>query len=498
MEAPDRPAAEPRLAATLVLLRPARHPPELLLTTRPPHLRFMGGAAVFPGGAVSAADLDPRWERLSARSAEDAARLLDLDDPRLALAYLVAALRETFEEVGLLLAEGKTTALTRDHAEDAAAFLEACEAEDLRLRTDLLLPAGRWVTPLGAPVRFDTRFFVAEAPPGWEPIPDPREVDRCWWTTPARALEALASGELAMAPPTIEMLQRLEGHTSLSDIGESLLADPVGHKGEVISVRVSPLVHLVLAPNPGVMTGPGTNTYIVGAGRTCVIDPAVTDAGYLETVAAAAGEVSEILVTHRHPDHVGGVAALAQRFRCPVRAYGSDPVGETMIEPLSDGELVEFGGGGLEALHTPGHALDHLCFYLRESASLFSGDNILGEGTAVIAPPEGNMRSYLASLERLRELHIDRIYPGHFRPLHGGAAVVDGYLQHRAQRRQAVLDALGAGADSPEQIVETVYTDTPSHLHPIAVLQVASMLELLEEEGRAAFLDERWVIADVE
>lgn len=301
-----------------------------------------------------------------------------------------------------------------------------------------------------------------------------------------------------MAPPTIEMLQRLEGHTSLSDIGESLLADPVGHKGEVISVRLSPLVHLVLAPNPGVMTGPGTNTYIVGAGRTCVIDPAVTDAGYLETVAAAAGEVSEILVTHRHPDHVGGVAALAQRFRCPVRAYGSDPVGETMIEPLSDGELVEFGGGGLEALHTPGHALDHLCFYLRESASLFSGDNILGEGTAVIAPPEGNMRSYLASLERLRELHIDRIYPGHFRPLHGGAAVVDGYLQHRAQRRQAVLDALGAGADSPEQIVETVYTDTPSHLHPIAVLQVASMLELLEEEGRAAFLDERWVIADVE
>lgn len=453
---------------------------------------------MFPGGAVSAADLDPRWESLSARSAEEAAGLLDLDDPRLALAYLVCALRETFEEVGLLLAEGSATVLTRQHAEDPVAFLDACDAEGLRLRTDLLLPAGRWVTPLGAPVRFDTRFFVAEAPQGWEPVPDPREVERCWWTAPARALEALASGELVMAPPTIEMLQRLESHTSVGDIGESLLADPVGHKGDIISVRLSPLVHLVLAPNPGVMTGPGTNTYIVGAGRTCVIDPAVSDAGYLEALAAAAGNVSEILVTHRHPDHVGGVAALAQRFGCAVRAYGTDAVGDTNIEPLSDGEIVELGGGALEALHTPGHALDHLCFYLRESASLFSGDNILGEGTAVIAPPEGNMRSYLASLERLRELHIDRIYPGHFRPLHGGAAVIDGYLQHRAQRRQAVLDALEAGADSPEQIVETVYTDTPSHLHPVAVLQVASMLELLEEEGCAAFLDERWVIADVE
>lgn len=493
----DVPAAVPRPAATLVLLRAAPAPPELLLTTRPPHLRFMGGAAVFPGGAVSPADLDPRWEALSARSSEEAARLLDLDDRRAALGYLVCALRETFEEVGLLLADGDTQGVRRRDAEDAAAFLHRCEALQLRLRTDLLIPAGRWVTPLGSPVRFDTRFFLVDAPPGWEAIPDPREVERCWWTTPAVALEGLASGSLMMAPPTIEMLQRLEGHSSSSEIAASLLANPVGEHGDIISVRLSPLVHVVLAPNPGVMTGPGTNTYIVGAAPTCVIDPAVADEAYLTAVEAAAGEVGSILITHRHPDHIGGVAALASRYRCPVRAHGTEAIGGVDVEPLSDGDRVEFGGGVLEALHTPGHARDHLCFYLREGASLFSGDNILGEGTAVIAPPEGDMGAYLTSLERLRRLHIDRIYPGHFRPLHGGTAVVDAYLQHRAERRDAVLDAMRQGASTPEEIVENVYTDTPPHLHPVAVLQVRSMLDLLQAEGLAAAADDRWVPVDV-
>lgn len=490
--------ARPRPAATLVLLRPGPRGPEVLLTTRPPHLRFMGGAAVFPGGAVAEADLDPRWENLSALPGAAAAGLLDLDDERRSLAYLVCALRETFEEVGLLLVEGGTATLTRADAEDAATFLARCEALGLRLSTDRIVPAGRWVTPLGAPVRFDTRFFVADSPPGWEPVPDPREVDRCWWTTPATALEELAAGDLMMAPPTIEMLQRLSGHDSLDEIASSLSADPVGSAGDLISVRLSPLVHVVLAPNPGIMTGPGTNTYVVGSGPTCIIDPAVDDEGYLAAVEAAAGEVAAILVTHRHPDHIGGVASLAARLGCPVRAFGRGGIGEVAVDPVSDGDLVEVGGAALEALHTPGHAPDHLALYLRESASLFSGDNILGEGTAVIVPPEGNMRDYLASLERLRELHIDRIYPGHFRPLHGGKAVIDGYLRHRAERRQAVLEALESGAGTPEEIVEQVYADTPVHLHAVAALQVRSMLDLLIDEDLVAQADDRWTTRGVD
>jgi len=494
----DPSQAVPRPAATVVLLRTGPAGPEVLLTTRPKHLRFMGGAAVFPGGGVSAADLDPRWEAVSALTGGEAGAALDLAEPLEALGYMVCALRETFEEVGLLLADGDAGSMTREDADDAATFLAACETRGLRLRTDLLVPAGRWVTPLGAPVRFDTRFFVTEAPPGWEPVPDPSEVDRCWWASPASALTQLAAGELMMAPPTIEMLQRLDGRASVGEIVSSLLDDPVGHRGELISVRLSPLVHVVLAPNPGVMTGPGTNTYIVGAGPTCVIDPAVDDASYLDEIERIADDISFILVTHRHPDHVGGVAGLVQRAGCPVRAYGGDPAGGTGVVPLGDGDRIEVGGVILEALHTPGHARDHLSFYLRDAASLFSGDNILGEGTAVIAPPEGNMQAYLASLERLRRLHIDRIYPGHFRPLDGGASVIEGYLQHRAARRDAVLQALRSGARSPEEIVGVVYADTPEHLHPVAVLQVSSMLDLLHSEGEVIREQHRWLPADVE
>lgn len=489
---------QPRPAATLVILRPGAGGPELLLTTRPEHMRFMGGAAVFPGGAVARADHDAGWEAHSVRSGEEAARLLDISDARSALASFVCALRESFEEVGFLLAEGDIDGLTRDDADDADRFLTAAKTRGLRLRTDLLSPAGRWVTPLGAPVRFDTRFFVVEAPEGWEPVPDPREVDRCWWTGPAEALAELGTGGLMMAPPTIEMLQRLDAHGSLEEITRSLSAAPVGHDGDLISVRLSPLVHVVLAPNPGVMTGPGTNTYVVGVGRTCVIDPAVDDPAYLDAVAAVSGDPDSILVTHRHPDHIGGVAALARRLGCPVRAFSADPIDGVEVEPLFDGDRLEVGGITLEVLHTPGHAPDHLCFYLREGASLFAGDNILGEGTAVIAPPEGNMSDYLASLRRLRELHIDRIYPGHFRPLHGGAAVIDGYLQHRAERRAAVLAAIDEGATSEQHIVASVYADTPAHLHPIALLQVRSMLELLQDEGRVSLSEDRWSVSDVE
>ena len=483
--------ATPRPASTLVLLREEAGTPQVLLTTRPKDLRFMGGAAVFPGGSTSPADDDPRWQEHSALGGAAAGELLGLDDPERALGYFICALRETYEEVGLLLADGPIDRLSRDDADDAGLFLARCIAHDIRLRTDLLRPAGRWVTPLGAPVRFDARFFVAEAPSQWAPDPDPREVERCWWTTPAAALEELSQGRLMMAPPTSEMLQRLVAHESIDEIETSLRSTPVGG-GDLISVRLSPLVHVILAPNPGLMTGPGTNTYIVGAGPTCVIDPAVDDAGYLDELFARAGEVSCVLVTHRHPDHVGGVAAVTRRFGCPVRAFGDRPAGGVAVEPIADREEIALGSIVLRALHTPGHASDHVCFHLEQAASLFAGDNILGEGTAVIAPPDGNMAQYLSSLHRLRDLHVDRIFPGHFRPLDGGRAVIEGYLAHRQQRRDAVLAALREGAATPDEIVELVYTDTPSNLYPVAALQVQAMLEFLEQEGVISRVEERW------
>ncbi|MDQ3772760.1 MAG: MBL fold metallo-hydrolase [Actinomycetota bacterium] len=485
-----------RPAATLVILRDSDAGPQVLLTVRPKTLRFMGGAVVFPGGAVETADLDPRWEQASVLTRREAALALDVRDEAPALGSYVAALREAFEEVGFLIGRGPLDKLV-GRQDEPAMWLESCLDLGIVLGTNQLVSAGRWVTPLGSPVRFDARFFVVCAPVGWEPAPDRTEVDGALWSTPAEALGDLAAGNSVMAPPTIEMLQRLDGHSDTEEILSSIRDTTWQADREILSVRLSPHVALVLAPNPGVMTGPGTNTYVVGTGTTLVVDPAVDEAPYLDAVMAVAGTVESILVTHRHSDHTGGAAALAARTGAPVRAFGDEPIDGVTVEPLSEGDETRAGGVTLRALHTPGHASDHLCFEMVGTKSLFAGDNILGEGTAVIAPPDGNMRDYLFSLYRLRGLELERIYPGHFRPLDGGTAIIDDYLAHRAERRRAVIAALGS-ATSVDDIVTRVYADTPEHLHPVAHLQVEAMLELLEEENVVACHRGDWKRVDTD
>jgi glyoxylase-like metal-dependent hydrolase (beta-lactamase superfamily II) len=310
--------------------------------------------------------------------------------------------------------------------------------------------------------------------------------------TPSEAIARLGAGELLMAPPTIEMLQRLEPHGDAEGMVQAVVARGLAGAGSVVSTRLSPLVHVVLAPNPGLLTGPGTNTYVVGTGPTLVIDPAVDDAGYLEAVLEAADDVDSILVTHRHPDHVGGAAALAARTGAKVRAFGSADAGEAPVLPLADGDVIQVPGVALACIYTPGHAQDHLCFHMTANANLFSGDNVLGEGTAVIAPPEGDMRAYLESLSALGRLNVQRIYPGHFRALDDGNEVIRRYLYHRREREQAILNVLQEGPATAEIITERVYTDTPAALLPIARYSVIAHLEMAEADGRVSRREAQW------
>ena len=184
---------------------------------------------------------------------------------------------------------------------------------------------------------------------------------------------------------------------------------------------------------------------------------------------------------------------MQRRTGASVRAWGEVEAGGVPVEPLVDGEIIEAGAARLVTMHAPGHASDHVVFLLEGTASLFAGDNVLGEGTAVIAPPDGDMGAYLATLERLRDLDLERLYTGHFRPLDGGRRVIENYLEHRRARERAILEALSQGAGSAEEIVERVYVDVAPELHPIARFSVLAHLEFLQRKGEVGRDGDRWL-----
>ncbi len=247
-------------------------------------------------------------------------------------------------------------------------------------------------------------------------------------------------------------------------------------------------VDCILAPNAGLMTGPGTNTYLVwGAGESCaVIDPGPDDPLHLDAVVEAVatrGALEAVLVTHGHHDHDEGAARLRERTGAPVLAWSQD--GTAAAErTLADGAPVIVGGRTLRALHTPGHRFDHLCFLLEDSDALFAGDLVAGVGTVVIAPPDGDMADYMASLRRLRDLPVRTILPGHGPPIDAPRQRLDEYIAHRTAREAQVLATLADGPRAVAALVAAIYAAVDPALRPAAALSVTAHLLKLEREGR--------------
>ena len=261
-----------------------------------------------------------------------------------------------------------------------------------------------------------------------------------------------------------------------------------------VPVALGGLVRRLLCDNPGMMTGPGTNTYLVGTDEVAVIDPGPADEAHLDAIAeAGAGRIRWILCTHTHGDHSPGAAGLKERTGAEVLAF-ADRDGLVCDRHLADGDLLAGAGFTLRAIHTPGHAANHLCFLLEQTAMLFTGDHVMDGSTVVITPTDGDMADYLRAIERLEAWQppIASIAPAHGHVIDDPAAKLADYRTHRLDRERQVAEALvAAGPDGAgtAALVEAIYTEVPAVLHPVARFSVWAHLRKLAAEGRATATD---------
>ena len=339
-----------RPAATVVLVRPGEGGLEVLLTHRPATMAFAPDMHVFPGGRVDAADADPGLAARSVLSADEAAERLGGDlEPATALAAHIAAIREAFEEVGVLLADhaldADLVAARSRLLADPGAFPAIAVALDLHLRTDRLVPLSRWVTPRSMPRRFDARFFAAAFPEGAAVTLVGDEVLAQAWHRPLDALESMAAGGLGMWLPTSTTLMQLAHARSIEDIAERLAP---GRLGEVVVEEMAADIIRIEMPAGGGVAGQPVNAYLVGRTELVLVDPGDPTGEALdraiEVAAARGGRIVAIALTHADPDHAAGAEAVAEQLEIPVLV---GPGGGRHLpyetRELGDGEVVDLG-----------------------------------------------------------------------------------------------------------------------------------------------------------
>lgn len=492
-------ASVPKDAAAVILLRPDTDPanPEVFLVKRSTKLAFLGGFYAFPGGQRETND--------------DEARVTNCDDREHA-AMISCAARELFEEVGVLLARGSQTLTTGQRA----SLLDDLESRrmtwsELLTHYGLHLDAGdftfvgRWVTPPFAPRRFDTWFFLAGCPAKQAPtVTEDSELESGEWIAARAAYEKWERSEVVIVPPVLHALKTLAGGLT-EDLVERFLSVPQARREPTRSIEFHPNYICFPVRTPTRPPATHTNCYLIyNSIEILVIDPgspyedeqrALADC--IDDLIADGKTVQQIILTHVHPDHVAGVNALndhlliRQGARVHVAAHhltAESLKNQVIVDRfIENDEVLELNGEPsitLRAIYTPGHARGHLCFYDERTGALISGDNIVGFGSVLIDPPEGNMRDYLNSLERMRALpNISVLFGGHGPAIANPYQKIDEYITHRLQREELIIAAVRGGAATPKEIVARAYADVSPKAHAMAERSVLAHLEKLEADG---------------
>jgi recombination protein RecT len=525
-----REPAQLKPAATLILLRDVVQADgsaniEVLMTRRSMTASFAPGAYVFPGGGLDAEDFKAAGTSILPKTVHETATIE---------ALAVASIREAFEELGVLLANANNAPLDRD-----LPLLEQLRQCGGTLDTNSLESFSHWETDRDLPRRFDVRFFVARMPEGQTAIADEKEQFAPEWVNPAEGLARYERKEFFIIFPTIRTLRALHKFTSVQAVldyarDQAASAEGVPHycpragfmqgkdsrhtadempfgelelvcpDGQILhhldwqhdqAVDLLKNVRRLTAPNSSMMTGPGTNTYIIGEpGAYAVIDPGPDIESHIQRIADLVGkDLKWILCTHSHPDHHPGAARLSAMTGAPV---GGLPMNQTVVgakptwyfEPshvVKHGERFGIGDTTLRAIHTPGHASNHVCFVMEEDRLLISGDHILNGVTPVIAPPNGDMSAYLETLSSLLDESIEFILPAHGWILGDAKGAINKLIAHRLKREAKVLAAfekLQSGETS--QLVKLVYNDVDSRLHQLAQDSLMAHLIKLVKDGK--------------
>ena len=249
-------------------------------------------------------------------------------------------------------------------------------------------------------------------------------------------------------------------------------------------------VERILAPNPSIYTGPGTNTYLLeDSGFALILDPGPVIKSHREAILLAVADLTAVgvVATHTHPDHAPLSNPLARELDVPVYGYEAGPEFEPDIR-IRDGEEVPYGETGITAVHTPGHTPDHLCFVRRDV--LFTGDHIMGGSTVVME----DAAAYLDSLYRVRDLGVERIEPGHGEAMDDAGRVIEEYIEHRLMRESQIVDAVRSGASTIDDLVDVVYAEVPGALRPAAAHQIRVQLDKLVADGAVTEREERFTV----